>query len=163
MITGALADIFDRVQEGPNGCWLWTGSQHKQGYGQLGAGLAHREVYRITRGFSPKQMELIPAIRHRCDVPACVNPLHLEPGTQGENIEDYLRRGRARELRGNPASAKLTVEKVIALRRRVRAGERIMAVAAELGISKSGAYQAARGKTWQFVDEPPVLAAKETE
>ena len=33
-------------------------------------------------------------IRHRCDNPACINPLHLRSGTQKDNIQDMMRKGR---------------------------------------------------------------------
>ena len=33
-------------------------------------------------------------IRHRCDRPSCVNPRHLEKGSQSDNMNDSYRRGR---------------------------------------------------------------------
>lgn len=30
---------------------------------------------------------------HQCDFPPCCNPLHLLPGTQGDNVHDWVRRG----------------------------------------------------------------------
>lgn len=158
-----LGDFLDRVEQTREGCWEWTGSRHRQGYGQLGTGLAHREVYRITHGVPREDMGKIPAIRHRCDNPPCVNPLHLEAGTQGDNIEDYLRRGRERERRGNPASAKLTEEIVARMRREARAGKSITELAKGEKVSLSGAFQAVRGKTWKFVTEPPVHKNKPRE
>ena len=34
-----------------------------------------------------------PVIRHRCDIRPCVNPAHLEAGTQAANISDTVSRG----------------------------------------------------------------------
>lgn len=84
--------IIDRLMEKvipePNsGCWLWTGFCDRFGYGRLqsnrtGTDLAHRILYELTRGAVPKDLQ----IDHLCRVPCCVNPDHMEPVTQAENI-----------------------------------------------------------------------------
>ena len=47
------------------------------------------------RGWCEKCGTKLPfmVLRHRCHTPACVNPEHLLPGTQGENIMDMIERG----------------------------------------------------------------------
>ena len=35
-------------------------------------------------------------IRHLCHNPLCVNPHHLTPGTQTQNVQDMIRAGRDR-------------------------------------------------------------------
>ncbi len=56
-------------------------------------------------------------LRHKCDNYKCVNPEHLEVGTQKDNLTDMAMRGRsfspAGEING---SSKLTKENVIKLR-----------------------------------------------
>jgi hypothetical protein len=83
----------DRKQD--HQCWLWTGNRNVYGYGVLRDGatklhLAHRFSYALHNGsISPKMV-----IRHKCDTPACVNPNHLEEGTQAQNIQDVIDRSR---------------------------------------------------------------------
>ena len=79
-------------------CWPWTGATTFGGYGVLGSGghdgavvRAHRLSYELH--FTPIPNGLV--IRHKCDNPSCVNPSHLETGTQKENMQDSVRRGRA--------------------------------------------------------------------
>lgn len=83
----------------PNGCWLWTASLSSVGYGAFGIGgrktnkvyLAHRVAYELIVGTIPDGLQ----IDHICMVRCCVNPDHMEPVTQRENI-----------LRGNGMSAR---------------------------------------------------------
>ena len=72
------------------GCWLWTGSINESGYGLLieKAGgkqinhRAHRWSYEYHIGPIPDGLVL----DHLCRVRRCVNPDHLEPVTDAENI-----------------------------------------------------------------------------
>lgn len=72
-------------------CHVWIGATNNKGYGLACVGdgkieLAHRVAYEHEFGPIPDGM----VIDHLCRVRNCVNPLHLEPVTQGEN----QRRGR---------------------------------------------------------------------
>lgn len=68
-------------------CWIWTASRTSSGYGQLACRpgppqRAHRIAYVLIVGPIPEGLEL----DHVCRVRACVNPAHLEPVTNIENI-----------------------------------------------------------------------------
>jgi len=65
-------------------CWLWTASRDPSGYGQ-GPGRAkkaHRVIYEMFVGPIPKGMVL----DHICRQRGCVNPLHLRPVTNRQNL-----------------------------------------------------------------------------
>lgn len=80
---------------GPDGCHLWTGAKTGDGYGQFGLNLktvyAHRIALatKLGRELAPGEMAL-----HTCDNPSCVNPKHLYPGDQKQNMRDCAERGR---------------------------------------------------------------------
>lgn len=61
-----------------SGCWKWTASKFRNGYGQcngrLGSVLAHRASYFHFVGDIPSPLEL----DHLCRNVWCVNPTHLE-------------------------------------------------------------------------------------
>jgi hypothetical protein len=81
----------------PEGCWLWTAQHDRAGYAQFyltslrrSVG-AHRFAYELLVGPIPDGL----VIDHLCRNPGCVNPGHLEPVTNAENI----RRGLAGRLK----------------------------------------------------------------
>jgi len=81
---------------GPRGdCWLWTAHINRSGYGWFYKSPrtyreAHRVVWEIVNGAIPGGSNVC----HRCDTPRCVNPSHLFIGTQSDNIQDALIKGR---------------------------------------------------------------------
>jgi len=72
------------------GCWIWSGQIDRQGYGRLGGKMAHRLTYQEVVGQIPANHHL----DHLCRNRDCVNPSHLEPVTNAENVR---RAAQARE------------------------------------------------------------------
>lgn len=93
-----LTDRFWEKVAKSDGCWLWTGSRQRNGYGFLFAGTrkephperAHRVSWRIHFGEIPDGLWVL----HKCDNPPCVNPEHLFLGTRTDNMRDCARKGR---------------------------------------------------------------------
>lgn len=66
-------------------CWLWLACQDGKGYGLFWVGRyvrAHRFAYELLVGPIPEGLQL----DHLCRVRHCVNPAHLEPVTNRENV-----------------------------------------------------------------------------
>ena len=88
--------FWPKVQKG-DGCWEWTGSRDRRGYGQFSFErhpvLAHRMAYYLTYG--PFEGSVL----HACDNPPCVRPDHLHLGTQKDNMGEASQRGRIYNLR----------------------------------------------------------------
>lgn|SRR5690606_278905 len=89
--------LWARVKKQPNGCWEWQGYRGPLGYGQIGLGQrvegitsTHRAAWMVTHGDIPEGM----VVRHKCDNPPCCNPEHLELGTDQDNVNDAVTRGR---------------------------------------------------------------------
>lgn len=141
--------IEDRSMPEPNsGCWLWLGSDNGVGYGMLSiAGrdrYAHRASYEVFKGAIPAGM----VVRHKCDVPSCVNPDHLCVGTHADNVADRDQRGRTARGVKLGRAIKLTEGDVRAIR---VDGRRQYDIADAYGINQSTISRIKNGHKWAHV------------
>lgn len=92
-------------------CFEWTKSKNPvTGYGQINSSTAppakpiytHRLSYVIFNG----QLDSNDVVRHTCDNPSCVNPLHLLKGKQADNVRDMWERGRQQSYKNLPTGDK---------------------------------------------------------
>lgn len=131
-----LADKLNRHRIVQDGCWGWTGSKHKFGYGWIRHGsktlVAHRVAYELAHGSLPKGA----VVRHSCDNPECTNPAHLLSGTHADNMADKV--ARKRHYRGDQHHwtriTEAQMEQVPAMRQR---GMSWAAIGRELGVARS--------------------------
>lgn len=133
------------------GCHNCTSHKpNAQGYPQIKVDgkkmRAHKFVYEREHGKVPPGL----VVRHKCDNRRCINPEHLELGTQGDNIRDMVERDRQPKGSERP-SAKLTEEDVREIRKRLYAGETTCRLAEEYGVSQSVISEIKNWKKWKHV------------
>lgn len=135
-------------------CWEWMGAitgGRYGGYGVMGRGsrgsglcYAHRLSWILANGSIPKGV----FVCHRCDNPGCVNPEHLFLGTQADNVQDMVAKGRG--ARGEThCCAKLSEEDVRAIRQAyARGGVTLQELGSKHGVAHSTVSDAVHRKTW---------------
>lgn len=133
-------------------CWVWTGSKHKPGYGnmKLPGGLStvacHRVSWEIHCGTIPDKLFVL----HRCDNRSCVRPDHLWLGTHQDNNDDRDRKGRHSKGENQPR-AKLTNDGVRHIRELAATGMSRKKIAKQLGVSPSRIDCIIWGRAWKHV------------
>ena len=78
--------FWEKVTIQANGCWTWNGRLSGGGYGQFKTGGKYRAAHRYAYETTVLTIKGGLTLDHICRNRSCVNPLHLEPVTQRENI-----------------------------------------------------------------------------
>lgn len=105
------ADLIEIDEK--TGCWNWLGRKHNHGeYGIAStpngySSLAHRFFYQLFVGEIPDSLHCC----HRCDNPKCCYPHHIFLGTDQDNTDDKISKGR--QCKGEThGKSKLSLEQV---------------------------------------------------
>ena len=162
----ARQDIFDKqitkflskAEKSPDGCWNWKGAKNPSGYGVSskikGASLAHRIAWMHKNGdvpLGPDGKTLY--ILHSCHNRACVNPDHLRPGTQQDNINDMVAAGRAAPATGVEHYRTKLNELQVRVIRHLASFKTLQydEIGALFNVSKSAINNIKSGRTWPHV------------
>lgn len=98
----------------PHGCWLFTGSVNKSGYGYIGPGGKHATTRRVHVVSWEMEHGPVPkgnCVCHSCDqyypkgdttYRACLRPDHLFLGSHQSNMDDMKAKGRANRIGRKP-------------------------------------------------------------
>lgn len=149
-----LLDRFNAkwIGEPNSGCWLWEGATVPKGYGLLGDQTkrrkhqyAHRASWELFKSEIPDGLFVL----HKCDNPYCVNPDHLFLGTQKDNHDDMVSKGR--NLRGSRrATSVLKEPQIPQIRSEYASGAfTLQQVADRYRVSEMAIHKIISGKTWR--------------
>jgi len=135
-------------------CWNWKASTGS-GYGKIKFGPkyvgAHRLMYQMFYGPIPQGL----FVCHRCDNPKCVNPRHLFVGTNSENIQDAISKGRTwrsnNQGEHNPR-ATLTESDVLDIRRKRKQGLSFATINKDYPVGRTAIQDCAiGGRKWKHI------------
>ena len=156
MTPAMEAAFWAKTEPEPNtGCTIWIGSRDSEGYGQLHNPETKRPERAHRIGF---EIETGTALRsdyglHRCDNPWCVNGRHIFRGNATVNVEDALKKGTA-AMGARVCTAKLTGDKVLAIRVAYAAGETQRPLAARFGVTQGTIQKITSRRSWRYEAQP---------
>lgn len=145
--------FWARVKKGP-GCWEWQGRCETNGYARIKRKQSrqqvavHRLSWEMVNGPIPDGLDVL----HKCDNRKCVRPSHLFLGTDVDNMQDMLKKGRANKARGERhGNAELVEQDIRAIRKLYEAGSTLKEIADGYGISEMHASRIVRRLRWAHV------------
>jgi hypothetical protein len=130
------------------GCHICTShAPTSSGYPRL---IVQGRPYKLSHIIYEREKGEIPVghvIRHTCDTPQCINPLHLVSGTHADNVKDRVERNRSAVGEKN-GRAKLTVEQVREIR---NSRDGVASLARKYGVSPRLIKLVRDRKVWKTV------------
>lgn len=146
---------------GEDECWPWLAGMNGK-YGSIGIGgrtggseLAHRVAYELTYGPLGELHAL-----HSCDNPPCCNPRHLFAGTQLDNMQDKMSKGRGNHAKGEATChAKLTANTVRRIRYLHARGAKQIELSRLFGVNDRTINAIVLYKTWKHIPARPIRGA----
>lgn len=168
------------VKNGPDKCWGWRGGVADFGYGRFRIFGTHKTAHRISYVLEFGEIKHGLWVLHRCDNPPCCNPAHLFLGTQQDNSDDMVSKGRSasgnrhgsvthperiargdrnglrlhpeRVCRGdNHPSSKVSSLNVLEIRRLRGEGKTLLGIGKLFGIGKSHVLRIVNREVWRNI------------
>lgn len=134
------------------GCWVWGGQIHRSGYGQMSwhdfPVYIHRLAWALWRGPIPRGLFVL----HHCDNRPCFRPDddHLFLGTQRDNVDDMITKGRERHpprFGVDNVKTKDAIEVVERAKKMHAEGTSQRDIAEQLAVSQSTVWRWVHGET----------------
>lgn len=145
------AQKLDLYTSKSDGCWIWQGGGVIYGKMVINGRTmpAHVMAYKLHVGPVPDGY----VVRHKCDIPKCVRPDHLEVGTYADNSKDMTDRDRQAKGR-RQWCAKMTEDSVAQLRVEYSTGiMTITQLSKHYGLATSTVGKIIQRVTWKHVPE----------
>ncbi len=148
-----IARFWSKVDKsnGPEGCWLWTDAPSDSGYGviKIRGRIIPATHISLILGGKPRPSQHHGAC-HTCDVPMCVQPIHLWWGTNADNAEDKAIKGRSTRGETHPR-AKLNEKQVQAIIELLKAGHTQRDIAKRFDVHYSSIAGIKLGYRWAYL------------
>jgi len=153
--TQEQIDLFwSKVEKrGENECWPWlAGKKVDKEYGgfyfrQINNTIAsHKIAFIIAHNFDFEDIPDSIIIRHSCNNPPCVNPLHLKMGTCKDNSQDMVNSGNSLKGSKNPKYIHISKDTINEMRKKYSKKIGIRQISKEYNVSYGYAYNIVKNR-----------------
>lgn len=87
MKEAILERFHQSISPEPNtGCWYWMNGCERTGYGQFCHSGKVWKAHRLSFAHYHRALEPGEVVHHKCEIPFCVNPDHLQATSQRDNV-----------------------------------------------------------------------------
>lgn len=159
----AILRFLDKVKSADD-CWVWGAAQSSSGYGVFWLDGKNYNAHWLSHLFFKGEPNGL-WVLHTCDNKSCINPAHLYLGTQQDNVNDAVARGRlATGLKHGSKTTrrsylfdknpfgKLSKETCLEIRDRLQNGESAYKINSEYGVHFTTIFRA-RNKANQLLSQ----------
>lgn len=149
--------FWDKVNKNTDtGCWEWIGGKRDGRYGAFKLnGKNYRPHRLVYEWFNNKKIPNNLLICHKCDNPKCVNPEHLFLGTNQDNADDMVKKGRSSngdDRKGeNNLGNKLKNNDVLEIRKLIKEGLTNIEIAKKYNVHHATISLIRLEKTWNHI------------
>lgn len=132
-------------------CWIWLAGR-VNGYGSLSVGYKTVFAHRFSYLFHFKELDDNLHVCHTCDNPICVNPDHFFLGTDKDNSDDKVAKGRNKKGE-NHWNCRLKESDVKGIKQLLKtSGLSVKQISKKLNIPDYLIYDIKRESTWKHVE-----------
>lgn len=133
-----------------NKCWEWTGTKNKK-YGLFWLNGSMKRAHRVSYEMHCGPITDVDCVLHSCDNPSCVNPQHLFLGSQLDNMQDMIKKGRANKVYGenHPATELSDIDAWLI---KNIDGVKQQVIADWFGTTQNTVSRIRNGKTWKHIE-----------
>lgn len=146
------ARLRDKTHVREDGCWMFLGAWNNDGYGRFCVNgklcRAHGVSYELYVGHIPPGQLVL----HKCDHPWCINPKHLFLGTDQDNTNDMIAKGRDVRVFGERhGMARLKEDDVLKIRELIQGGDKLVAIARMFGVTPETVGDIKHRRSWRHI------------
>lgn len=146
--------FWSKVKQDENGCWIWIARKDRAGYGEFRLNGKTKKAHRVSYELTNPNVDITKfCVLHKCDNPSCVRPDHLFHGSHNDNVQDKIKKGRAKYKAHNGSEngfSKLTEAQVLEIRS-LKGKFSQVKIGAMFGVTQANVSMILLNKGWQHV------------
>lgn len=128
-------------------CWVWGGSLGSRNRARIIINGKNRLASRVSYEVFVGPLKKGDCVCHKCDNPACINPLHFFVGDMIDNINDMMKKNRMSQN----STVKISADDVIEIRKMLDHGVPSTVICEIFNLTRSRVSAIKLRATWRHI------------